>query len=119
MKKVLIVDDAMFIRLALKKILDNKYEVVGEAQNGLEAVRMYKLTKPDIVTMDLTMPEMTGIEALKAIMQYDPLAKIVMVSSMGQESMIRESILSGAKSFIVKPFNEEHIIRTMDKILNM
>lgn len=120
MKRVLIVDDAMFIRLALKKMLeDNQFEVVAEAQNGIEAVRMYKATKPDIVTMDLTMPEMTGIEALKAIMEFDPQAKVVMVTSMGQESKIREAIMSGAKSFIVKPFSEENILKTLNKILGL
>lgn len=120
MKKVLVVDDASFMRLALKNMLiKNGFEVIGEAQNGIEAVTNYKILKPDIVTMDLTMPEMTGIEALKAIMEYDHNAKVVMVTAMGQESMIKEAVMSGAKSFIVKPFKEEHLVHTFNKILNL
>lgn len=118
MKKVLIVDDANFMRMAIKNILQKSgFEVVGEAENGVEGVRKYKELKPDIVTMDITMPEMTGIEALKSIVEFDPKSKVVMVSAMGQEVLVREAIISGAKSFIVKPFKEEHVVQTLNKVL--
>jgi two-component system chemotaxis response regulator CheY len=118
MKKVLIVDDAAFIRLAIKNILvKHDFEVVDEAENGLVGLNRYKELKPDLVTMDITMPEMTGLEALKEIIAFDPDAKIVMVSAMGQEHLVMEAILNGAKSFIVKPFKEDHVIQTLNKIL--
>lgn len=87
--------------------------MVGEAENGAEAIQMYKNLKPDIVTMDVTMPDMGGLDALKAILAFDPGAKVVMVTAMGQEVLVREAILSGAKSFIVKPFKEDNLIRTL------
>jgi two-component system chemotaxis response regulator CheY len=115
--KVLIVDDAAFMRMAIKKVLvKNGFEIVGEAENGKIGVEKYIECQPDIVTMDITMPDMTGVEALKKIREIDNKAKIVMVSAMGQEAMVKEAILSGAKSFIVKPFKEEHIINTLLKI---
>ncbi|MDF2539480.1 MAG: response regulator [Herbinix sp.] len=118
MMKVLIVDDAAFMRLAIRQILDkNGFEVIGEAENGEEAVRKFKELKPDIVTMDITMPLMTGIDSLKAIQSYDSKAKVVMVSAMGQESLVKESIMNGAKSFIVKPFKEDHVIKTLKSIV--
>lgn len=118
MKKVLIVDDAAFIRMAIKNILiKHDFEVVDEAENGLVGLNRYKELKPDLVTMDITMPEMTGLEALKEIIAFDPEAKIVMVSAMGQEHMVMEAILNGAKSFIVKPFKEDHVIQTLNKVL--
>lgn len=117
MKRILVVDDAAFMRLAIKNILVNHgFDVIDEAENGQIAVNKYKELKPDIVTMDITMPEMTGIEALKAIMAYDSGAKVVMVSAMGQEQMVMEAVMSGAKSFIVKPFKEEHVIQTLNKL---
>jgi two-component system chemotaxis response regulator CheY len=117
MSKVLIVDDAAFMRISIKNMLTkNGYEVVGEAENGAIGVQMYKDLKPDIVTMDITMPEMSGLEALKEIVKQDPKAKVVMVSAMGQEAMVREAIVSGAKGFIVKPFKEEGIIAAMKKL---
>lgn len=116
MKKVLIVDDAAFMRMAIRSILvKNNYEVVGEAENGVNAVSKYKELKPDIVTMDITMPDMSGIEVLKSIMQIDSNAKVVMVSAMGQQEMVMEAIMAGAKSFIVKPFKEAHVITTLNK----
>lgn len=118
MKKVLVVDDAAFMRLAIKRILDgNGFEVVGEAENGAIAVKKYKELKPDIVTMDITMPEMTGLEALKSIREFDPGAKVIMVSAMGQEVMVREAVMYGAQSFIVKPFKNDHVIQTLNKVL--
>ncbi len=118
MKKVLIVDDAAFMRLAIKTILEkNGFEVVGEAKNGIECIKKYKETKPDIVTMDITMPEMSGTDALKIIKELDPSAKVVMVSAMGQDVMVKEAIMQGAKSFIVKPIKEDHIVQTLNKVL--
>lgn len=120
-KRVLIVDDAMFMRETLKNMLvtNEDYEVVGSAENGAVGVEMYKNLRPDVVTMDVTMPEMTGIEALKAIKALDPAAKVVMISAMGQEGMVKEAILSGAKTFIVKPFKEEFVIQTLNKVLSI
>lgn len=118
MKKVLIVDDAAFMRMALKSILEkNGFEIIAEAENGVVGVRRYMEYHPDLVTMDITMPEMDGIEALKKIKAYDPYAKIVIVSALGQESFIKEAVMSGAKYFIVKPFKEEHVVNTLNKIL--
>lgn len=118
MKKALIVDDAAFMRLALKAMLErNGFEIVGEAENGDMGVKKYKELKPDIVTMDITMPVMNGLEALKEIKAFDPEAKVVMFSAMGQESYIREAVMLGAKSFIVKPLKEEHVVKVLTKVL--
>jgi two-component system chemotaxis response regulator CheY len=117
MKKVLIVDDAAFMRMAIKAMLEgNGFEVIGEAENGAKGVQKYKELKPDIVTMDITMPEMTGIEALKAIREFNPEAKVVMLSAMGQEVLVREAVMNGAKSFIIKPFKEEYVVQTLNKV---
>ena len=117
MIKVLIVDDAAFMRMTIKMMLErNGFEIVGEAENGKIGVKKYIECQPDLVTMDMTMPEMGGVESLKEIIKHDPKAKVVMVSAMGQEGMVKESILNGAKSFIVKPFVEEHMIETLTKI---
>lgn len=117
LKRILICDDAAFMRYQIKSmVVKNGYEVVGEAENGLEAVKKYKKLKPDIVTMDITMPNMTGIEALKEIMKIDPTAKIIMLSAMGQESMVKEAILSGAKNFLVKPFTEINLLKVINLI---
>ena len=114
--KVLIVDDAVFIRLTLKTMLErNGYQVVGEAANGLEAIAKYSELKPDLVTMDITMPQMDGITALKAIKKIDPNAKVIMLSALGQESALKEAILSGASQFIVKPFVEAQVISGLSK----
>lgn len=118
MKKVLIVDDAIFMRTSLKLMLErNGFEIAGEAENGVIGVRKYMELHPDIVLMDITMPEMSGIDALKEIRNMDADSKVVMVSAMGQERFIRESVMIGARSFIVKPFNEEHIIKTLNQVL--
>lgn len=114
--KVLIVDDAVFIRLTLKMMLEkNGYEVVGEAVNGSEAILKYNELKPDLVTMDITMPQMDGITALKAIKKIDSSAKVVMISAMGQEGTVKEAIISGASGFIVKPFVEDQVMRGLSK----
>jgi two-component system chemotaxis response regulator CheY len=117
MAKVLIVDDAAFMRISIKNMLaKNGYDVVGEAENGAVGVEMYKELQPDIVTMDITMPEMSGLDALKEITKFDSQAKVVMVSAMGQEAMVRDAIVSGAKGFIVKPFKEDGIIAAIKKL---
>ncbi|MGX7023594.1 response regulator [Vagococcus hydrophili] len=116
-KTVLIVDDAVFMRMKLKDILEkNGYSVLGEAQNGLEAIEKYKTEKPDLVTMDITMPEMDGVEALKAIKEFDANAKVLMCSAMGQQSMVMEAIREGALDFIVKPFDADRVIKALDKV---
>jgi len=116
-KKVLVVDDAVFMRMKLKDILEkNGYEVVAEAQNGAEAIEKYKSEKPEIVTMDITMPEMDGIEALKAIKGIDGNAQVVMCSAMGQQAMVMEAIQSGAVDFIVKPFEADRVIDSLGKV---
>ena len=115
-KKVLIVDDAVFMRMKLKDILEkNGYEVVGEAQNGQEAFEKYQATTPDLVTMDITMPEVDGLEALKMIRTFDAQAKVVMCSAMGQQGMVMDSIRAGAVDFIVKPFDTDRVITAIDK----
>lgn len=115
-KKVLIVDDAVFMRMKLKDILENNgYEVVGEASNGKEALELFISETPDLVTMDITMPEMDGIEALRGIKKLDPKAVVVMCSAMGQQSMVMEAIQEGAIDFIVKPFDTERVLKSLDK----
>ena len=117
MKKILIVDDAAFMRLSLKTMLEkNGFEVVGAAENGRKAIEMYKILKPDIVTMDITMPDMDGVEALAEIMKFDSKANVIMLSAMGQEEKIRDAVILGAKNFIVKPFKEEFLIITLSKL---
>lgn len=117
MISVLVVDDAAFMRLAIKNVLEKSgFKVVADAKNGQEGIEKYKEFHPNIVTMDITMPDMTGIDALKEIIKFDPDAKVVMISAMGQERMVKEAIICGAKSFIVKPYKEEHITQTLLKI---
>jgi len=117
MKNVLIVDDTMFMRLSLKTMLEkNGFNVIGEAANGAIAVEKYQELHPDIVTMDITMPVVDGLEALRQIRAIDGQAKVVMVSAMGQEVMIRNAVMAGAKNFIVKPFTEESVIKVLSKV---
>lgn len=118
-KRILITDDAAFMRMMIKNILlKNGYEVVGEAENGKIAVDMYKETKPDLVTMDITMPEMEGIEAVKAIREFDSNACIIMCSAMGQQSMVMDAIQAGAKDFIVKPFQQDRLLQAIERVLS-
>ncbi|KYD00121.1 response regulator [Heyndrickxia sporothermodurans] len=118
MAKVLVVDDAKFMRVTLQKMLElADHEVIGEAENGREAVEMYRLLQPEIVTMDITMPEMTGIEAVRQIIQEFPEAKIIICSSMGQQKMVMNAIDAGAKDYIVKPFNEIRVNEAIDRVL--
>lgn len=114
---VLVVDDAIFMRRVIREMLEkNGYEVIGEAENGKIAIQKYKEYKPDIVTLDITMPEMSGSMALKEIINLDKDAKVIMVTAMGQEELVKEAIIAGAKSFIVKPFTEEKLIQVLQKI---
>ncbi len=117
MKRVLIVDDAAFMRISIRNIISkNGYEIAGEAGNGAEAVQKYTELRPDIVTMDITMPEVNGLEALKQIRAIEPAAVVVMVSALGQESMVRDAVMAGAKGFVVKPFKEETIMAALSKL---
>lgn len=119
MRKILIVDDAVFMRTTLSTILEKeKYVIVGQAANGKEGVRLYKSEQPDLVTMDITMPVMNGIEAIQEIIAYDPAAKIVVCSAMGQQKVVVEAIEKGAKDFIVKPFDASLIIDTVNHVLS-
>ena len=116
--KVLIADDAIFMRTMIRDILEkNGYEVVGEASTGKEAVEKYQRLHPDLVTMDIVMPGMGGIEAVKAIMKIDPNAKILMCSAMGQKALVIEAIQAGAKDFVVKPFQPSSVIEAITRIL--
>ena len=117
-KNILICDDAAFMRMMIKDILTkNGYNVAGEAENGLKAVEKYNETKPDLVMMDITMPEMDGIQALKKIKETDPNATVIMCSAMGQQAMVIEAIQSGAKDFIVKPFQADRVLEAIKKVV--
>lgn len=117
-KNILIVDDAAFMRMMIKDILSkNGYNVAGEAENGAKAVEKYNELKPDLVLMDITMPEMDGIAALKAIKAADPGSLIIMCSAMGQQAMVIEAIQAGAKDFIVKPFQAERVLEAVKKVV--
>lgn len=117
-KNILICDDAAFMRMMIKDILTkNGYNIAGEAENGLKAVEKFNETKPDLVLMDITMPEMDGIQALKQIKATDPSACVIMCSAMGQQAMVIEAIQSGAKDFIVKPFQAERVLEAVKKVV--
>lgn len=117
-KNIFICDDAAFMRMMIKDILTkNGYTVAGEAENGAKAVEKYTELKPDLVLMDITMPEMDGIQALKKIRELDPKASVIMCSAMGQQAMVIESIQSGAKDFIVKPFQADRVLEAVRKVV--
>lgn len=117
-KRVLVVDDAAFMRMMLSDHLTKAgFEVVGQAENGLVAITKFKELRPDLVTMDITMPEMDGIQAVKEIRKIDPSARIVMCSAMGQQHMVMEAIQAGAKDFIVKPFDPTRVVQAVTKAL--
>lgn len=117
MVRILVTDDAAFMRMQLKDMLTKLgHEVVGEAENGQVAIERYESLRPDLVTMDITMPEMNGIDAVKAIKKDHPEARIIMCSAMGQSSMVLEAIQSGASDFLVKPFTKERIEETLTKM---
>lgn len=116
-KKVLLCDDAQVIRVMLSRILaEAGYEIVGEASNGTQAVAAYRQLKPDLVFMDITMPEMNGIEAVRTICQEDPQAKIIICSAMGQRTHVVEAVEAGAKNFIIKPFEPAKIIEVANAV---
>lgn len=116
--KILIVDDALFMRNMLKDIfVQAGYEIAGEASNGVEAIQRYKELKPDLVTMDIVMPEKSGIEALEEITKQDPNACVIMVSALGQDPLVIQAIQHGAKDFIVKPFEEQRVLDVVKRIV--
>lgn len=118
MAKILVVDDAAFMRMMIKDILSkNGFEVVGEAADGAQAIDKYQELRPDLVTMDITMPDVDGIEALKRIRGFDPNARVIVCSAMGQQTMVIEAIQAGAKDFIVKPFQADRVIEAVQKAL--
>lgn len=116
--RVLLVDDASFMRMMLKNILVGAgYEIAGEADNGVKAIELFKTLKPDLVIMDIIMPEMGGIDAVREIVKVNPTAKILICSSMGQQSLVVEAIQAGAKDFIVKPFQPSNVLDSVKKVL--
>lgn len=117
-KNIMVVDDAAFMRMMIKDILTkNGYNVIGEAENGAKAVEKYNELKPDLVLMDITMPEMDGIQALKTIKGADASATVIMCSAMGQQAMVIEAIQAGAKDFIVKPFQADRVLEAVKKVV--
>jgi len=118
--KILIVDDAKFMRMTLSNILNKgEHKVIGQGENGKDAIRLYRELNPDLVTLDITMPEMNGIEAVKEIKKEFPDAKVIMCSAMGQQKMVVEAIAAGAKDFIVKPFDEGRVIDAVKRVLSL
>ena len=118
MKRVMVCDDAAFMRMMIKDILvKNGYEIAAEAENGLKAVEQYPEAKPDLVLMDITMPEIDGIEAVRRIKALDPNANVIMCSAMGQQAMVIEAIQAGAKDFIVKPFQTDRVLGAVRKVI--
>ena len=117
MASILVVDDAAFMRMTIKKMVTaHGHSVAAEAENGVEAVRKYMECKPDVVLLDITMPEMNGVDALKRMREQDPAVKVVICSAMGQQAMVAESIQNGAKDFVVKPFEESRLIAAIDRV---
>jgi len=116
--RFVVVDDAVFMRTLLKKMIEEEknYKVVGEASNGYEAIEQVKIFKPDIVTLDITMPEMDGIAAISEILKHSPDTKIIMVSAMGQQAMVIDAIKLGAKDFIVKPFDKTRVMQAIKNV---
>jgi len=114
----LVTDDTAFMRLLLQKILtEGGYDVVGEADNGKEAVRLFERHRPDLVTMDITMPILNGVEALKRIRAIDPDARVLMVSAMGQKNMVMQALREGAQGFLIKPFEKEKVLQAVAEVL--
>ncbi len=117
MPKILVVDDAEFLRVRLTRMLSADGYDVFQAENGLKAVSTYKEIRPDLVLMDVTMPEMDGLTALKEIVGFDPRARVVMLTALGQESVVLEAVKSGARDFVVKPFDHERVMKAITKLL--
>ncbi|OQX56125.1 MAG: two-component system response regulator [Candidatus Cloacimonas sp. 4484_209] len=116
--RILIVDDAIFMRKMIGDILRKEgYEICGEAENGIEAIQKYKELHPDLVTMDIIMPDMSGIDAVQEIVNFDANAKILMVSAMGQQSLVVEAIQKGAKDYVIKPFQPSRVLEAVERVL--
>jgi len=119
MANVLVVDDAAFMRLTIKKILEeNGHVMVGEAANGKEAVHQYETLRPDVVILDITMPDMNGVQALNKIKELDPDVKVIICSAMGNQNMLAQTIECGAKDFVVKPFQPERLVAAVEKVVS-
>lgn len=117
MNTVLIADDAAFMRMAIRRILEEEgFTVVGEVENGEACVKKYIELRPDIVTLDITMPVMDGIQALKALKKINPDVKVIVISALGQESLVKEAVLNGVTSFIIKPFKKDHVVSVLNKV---
>lgn len=120
MAKILVVDDAAFMRMTIKKMVEaHGHKVVAEAENGVEAVEKSVDIKPDVILLDITMPEMNGVDALKQIKQLEPTSKVIICSAMGQQAMVAQAIQYGAKDFIVKPFEEDRLIAAIDRVMEI
>lgn len=118
MARIMVVDDTAFMRAMIREMISGSgHEIVAEAKNGEEAVRLYSNAKPDVMTMDITMPDMDGVTALKNIRKIDPQAKVIMCSAMGQHAMVLDAIQAGAKDFIVKPLQQHRLLEAIDKVL--
>lgn len=118
--KILVVDDAVFMRSMIREIFARApFVIAGEAENGVEAVRLYRELRPDLTTMDIVMPQMDGITAVREIVRIDPMAKIVMCSALGQEMLIAEAIEAGARDFIVKPFQPSRVLKVVQSVLGL
>jgi len=118
MARVLLVDDLKFIKLIERKVLQEfGHQIVGDASNGRQAIELYMKEKPDIVLMDITMPEVNGLEALKKILEFDPHAKIIICSALSHEKILYQAVKSGAKEYIIKPFSTERLVSTINKVL--
>ena len=118
MARVLVADDASFMRQMIREILEAEgHEVVGEASDGVQALEEYERLKPDLVTMDIVMPLLSGIDAVRGVMEFDLSACVVMCSALGQETLVNEALEAGAKDFIVKPFKPDAVIETLNKVL--
>lgn len=118
MYRVIVADDSAFMRTLIRRTLEpHGFAVVGEAPNGEDCIALYRALRPDLVTLDNTMHGMSGVETLKALMVLDPQARVVMISAMGQEAIVKDAVIAGAKAFIVKPFKEERVIKTLLKLM--
>ena len=118
MARILVADDASFMRQMIREIVEMEgHEVVAEASDGIEAIDQFKNHHPDVVTMDIVMPRRSGIDAVKAILEFDPTARVVMCSALGQETLVTEALQAGARDFIVKPFKPDSVINTLKKVL--
>jgi two-component system chemotaxis response regulator CheY len=118
MARILVADDASFMRQMIREIVEMEgHEVVAEASDGIEAIDQFKNHHPDVVTMDIVMPRRSGIDAVKAILEFDPTARVVMCSALGQETLVTEALQAGARDFIVKPFKPDSVVNTLKKVL--